>query len=73
MPDRVEEPDREQGDDFVEFLAAGVLTVGEFHCAGCGYGVTVHGTLPTCPMCSASTWEQSAWSPFTRAAQVAKK
>jgi rubrerythrin len=70
VPNRVEQPNRGQVDDYVEFLAAGVLTVGEFHCAGCGYGVTVHGALPTCPMCSASTWEQAAWSPFTRAARA---
>jgi rubrerythrin len=56
--------------DFVQFLAAGQPAKGEFHCAGCGYGVTVCRTLPRCPMCGNETWEQSAWSPFARARNV---
>jgi len=55
-------------DEYVAFIRAGVAVVGEYHCSGCGYGVTVRGTLPACPMCSATTWEQVAWSPFTRSA-----
>jgi rubredoxin len=54
-------------EDYVEFLATGTTVVGEFHCAGCGYGVTVHTKLPRCPMCSGTSWEQAAWSPFSRA------
>jgi len=53
--------------DFVEFLAAGTDAVGEYHCSACGYGVTVHAALPQCPMCAGTTWEPSAWSPFSRA------
>jgi rubrerythrin len=52
--------------DFVEFIESGTRVAGEYHCAGCGYGVTVHAALPRCPMCSGTTWEQAAWSPFTR-------
>jgi len=63
-------PGREPGGDFVDFLAAGVHTKGEFHCAECGYGVTVYRALPVCPMCGGSEWEQSAWSPLTRARSV---
>lgn len=59
-----------QGGDYVEFVAAGASAVGEYHCAACGYGVTVHATLPRCPMCSGTTWEQSAWSPLSRAARL---
>jgi rubredoxin len=55
------------GGDYVEFVAAGAAARGEFHCSNCGYGVTVHATLPRCPMCAGTTWEQAAWSPFTRA------
>jgi hypothetical protein len=55
-------------EDYVEFWAAGQTAKGEFHCADCGYGVTIVRTLPVCPMCGSSTWEQSTWSPFTRAA-----
>lgn len=53
--------------DFVQFLAAGQQAKGEYHCADCGYGVTVCRTLPRCPMCGNGSWEQSAWSPFARA------
>ena len=56
-----------QDGDFVEFLLAGVKVKGEFHCAECGYGVTIYRALPVCPMCGGESWEQSAWSPFGRA------
>ena len=58
---------QESGGDFVDFLAAGAHVKGEYHCAGCGYGVTVYRELPVCPMCGGSEWEQSAWSPLSRA------
>ena len=57
-------------DDCAEFLVEGAVVVGEYHCASCGYGVTVHGTLPRCPMCSGAAWEQASWSPFTRAPRL---
>jgi rubredoxin len=43
--------------DFVEFAMTGAPAKGAFHCAGCGYGVTVQAVLPRCPMCSGTTWE----------------
>ena len=46
------------GGDFVEFVATGAPAAGAFHCAGCGYGVTVQATLPKCPMCGGTTWER---------------
>ena len=61
------EPRDHQLEHYVEFIRSGVAVVGEYHCAECGYGVTVHGALPICPMCSATSWEQAAWSPFSRA------
>jgi len=54
-------------DDYVEFRAAGDMVKGEFHCAECGYGVTIVRALPLCPMCGGSSWEASLWSPFKRA------
>jgi rubrerythrin len=51
-------------EEFVNFLAAGASTKGEFHCSECGYGVIVYRELPVCPMCGGATWEQSTWSPF---------
>ena len=54
-------------DDYVEFWTAGQAVKGEFHCSACGYGVTIVRALPVCPMCGGTSWEQSPWSPFTRA------
>lgn len=58
---------REEPGGFVAFNAAGEAVKGEFHCAECGYGVTVYRQLPVCPMCSGTIWEQVPWSPLTRA------
>lgn len=55
------------GDGYVDFAQAGEQAKGEFHCAECGYGVTVYRALPACPMCSGVTWERTTWSPFARA------
>jgi rubrerythrin len=53
-------------DDFVEFHSAGEPVKGEFHCSECGYGVTIVRSLPLCPMCGGTSWEQTTWSPFSR-------
>ena len=53
-----------RNDDYIEFHTAGARAKGQYRCASCGYGVTVHDELPTCPMCSGTDWEQSAWTPF---------
>jgi hypothetical protein len=37
-------------------LVAGTAARGEFHCSECGYGITVHRALPTCPMCRGTEW-----------------
>lgn len=60
---------RSDPSEYIEFFPTGAQTKGEFHCAACGYGVTVHRALPLCPMCGGESWEQSAWSPFTRERQ----
>ena len=45
--------------DYVLFVSSGMHVKGEFHCAECGYGVTVYRELPRCPMCGAEdAWEQ---------------
>jgi len=51
---------------YVEFTATGEAAFGEYQCSECGYGVTVWRVLPRCPMCGGTSWEQSAWRPFTR-------
>ena len=58
---------RARGDagDFVDFHVAGTPGEGEYHCAECGYGVTIYRTLPTCPMCGNEVWEQTAWRSLT--------
>ncbi|MFN2627688.1 MAG: hypothetical protein ABR569_03500 [Gaiellaceae bacterium] len=55
-------------DGYVQFWGTGEPVKGEFRCANCGYGVTVYRNLPLCPMCGGTSWEQSAWSPISRAA-----
>jgi rubrerythrin len=57
---------RGTADEYVEFWTAGQQAKGEFHCAQCGYGVTIVHALPICPMCGGGSWEQSTWSPFSR-------
>ena len=59
--------DNVTADGFVEFLSSGQRATGEYHCAECGYGVTIFAVLPLCPMCGGRAWEQSTWSPFSRA------
>ncbi len=49
---------------YVEFVATGQPAVGEFHCAECGYGVTVQRQLPLCPMCGGTSWEAAPWNRF---------
>lgn len=57
-------------EEFVEFWSAGIHAKGEFQCSGCGYGVTIHRQLPTCPMCGGEVWEQTSWHPFSRSQDV---
>jgi rubrerythrin len=61
---------RTKADDYVEFWPAGKTVKGEFHCSECGYGVTIVRALPVCPMCGGSFWEQTSWSPFSRASST---
>ena len=56
----------EADDDFIVFAVAGEQRVGEFHCADCGYGIISRRTLPACPMCQGTTWDESPWRPFSR-------
>jgi rubrerythrin len=56
--------------DYVEFFVTGMTAAGEYHCAECGYGVTVHATLPQCPMCSGTTWEPHAGRLAARTART---
>jgi rubrerythrin len=48
-------------EEYVEFFSAGSADPGEYRCASCGYGVTVQSTLPRCPMCAGTSWEQGVW------------
>jgi rubredoxin len=57
----------EEPGGYVAFGTAGDAVKGEFHCSGCGYGITVYRELPICPMCAGTIWEQVPWSPLTRA------
>jgi rubrerythrin len=65
MLDEARRLDPREG-EYVEFKAAGAPAAGAFHCSGCGYGVSVHVTLPRCPMCGGETWEAAGASAFAR-------
>jgi hypothetical protein len=53
-------------DGIPDFLEAGDRALGEFHCADCGYGVSVRTVLPQCPMCRGSQWEAPGSSAYGR-------
>jgi rubrerythrin len=63
-------PVTETEGEYVEFVRTGASVVGAYHCSECGYGVTVHAQLPSCPMCGGTTWEQASWSPFSRVGRL---
>jgi rubrerythrin len=69
MAEGIETTRRATG-DYVEFWVEGQSVKGEFHCAQCGYGVTIVRALPLCPMCGGRSWEQADWSPFKRAQPI---
>jgi hypothetical protein len=52
-------------DEYIAFVAAGSRATGQYRCAQCGYGITIHAKLPVCPMCAGTSWEETAWSPFS--------
>jgi hypothetical protein len=54
----------EASGDYVDFWQAGSEAQGQFHCAECGYGVSVRTRLPECPMCGGRAWEESPASTF---------
>jgi len=59
------------GDDqYVPLFAAGDETTGEYQCADCGYGVSIHGELPRCPMCGGESWEELTPAPPARALEL---
>jgi rubredoxin len=51
--------------EYVDFMSTGAPANGAYHCAVCGYGVTVHATLPRCPMCGGTAWEPADWTALT--------
>ena len=50
-------PDGDDLGDFAEFVSAGQRAAGAFRCAECRYGISLTGSLPTCPMCGGAVWE----------------
>jgi tRNA(Arg) A34 adenosine deaminase TadA len=69
MLDQARQGDTGHG-DYVDFLVTGMTAAGQYHCADCGYGVTVYATLPQCPMCSGTMWEPAAWTAVARTQRV---
>jgi len=60
-------------DDVVPSLEAGTPGKGQYRCAECGYGITIHDELPTCPMCAGTAWELTPWSPVGNARRGAER
>jgi len=60
-------------DDLVALFVSGTRATGQYRCATCGYGITLHSSLPSCPMCGGEAWEQAAWSPFARRLELASR
>ena len=56
------------GVDDTQLSAAGDHVKGEFHCADCGYAITVCKELPPCAMCGCESWRPALWHPLSRAA-----
>jgi rubrerythrin len=44
----------------------------EFRCAACGYGISVSGALPTCPMCQTSSWYRTSKNPPVRSVEASR-
>jgi hypothetical protein len=42
----------------------------ELRCAACGYGASLAGEPPPCPMCRGTVWDPAAWRPFTALAAI---
>jgi hypothetical protein len=55
------------GGDEIRLSAAGDHVKGEYHCADCGYAITVCKELPPCAMCGCESWQPALWQPFARA------
>ena len=69
----MEPQEHESSDGYVAFVSTGTRATGQYRCASCGYGITLHSKLPSCPMCGGESWEQSAWTPFARSFELASK
>lgn len=53
-----------------EELRALAAVAAEYRCVDCGYGAMLRRTLPACPMCGGSHWEDWASSPLAGDAAV---
>ena len=62
--------DGRSDDEFVVLVVTGSRATGQYRCAECGYGITLRGELPDCPMCGGNAWEETAWSPIGNAAAL---
>jgi hypothetical protein len=46
------------------------MNLKEFRCAKCGYGISLSGALPICPMCQSTGWNPRPYEP--RGAEMAE-
>jgi rubrerythrin len=44
----------------------------DFRCTACGYGISVSGALPTCPMCQTTSWYQTSKNTTIRSVEASR-
>jgi rubrerythrin len=44
----------------------------DFRCAACGYGISVSGALPTCPMCQTTSWDKTFKNTTIRSVEASR-
>ena len=44
----------------------------DFRCAACGYGISVNGALPTCPMCQTTSWDKTSNNTTIRSVEASR-
>ena len=52
-------------------MSSPAMNLQEFHCAKCGYGISLSGALPVCPMCQTTGWNPRRHE--LRGAEMAKE
>jgi rubrerythrin len=52
--------------------SAPVAKPSDFRCTACGYGISVSGALPTCPMCQTTSWDRTSKNTTIRSVEASR-